>query len=233
MRQSLLFLSLLLVLQVWSQDAQSILKKHFEDYGQALWNDAQTVQIDGRQVDPDYYGCAMKLTYKAPDKIRIEGIYKNQKFAEATNGTTAWTVAPWRKKYELEAMTPAEELVINNLFTRGSPLYLYRDHLVFKGLTTFEGEMYLTFSYSDAAYHHTYYLGKEDYRLYFQQIETRFGSSTITVLKVTEKYKSHGGMLMPTAAIFESEQIQKEYIFDQIFLGMGASDTIFEKPQPK
>lgn len=233
MRQFLIFITLLGSFVAKSQEAHAILKKHFEDYGQSLWNDAQSAQVDGRQVDPDYYGCAMKLTYKAPGKIRIEGIYKNQRFAEATNGITSWTVAPWRKKYELENMTAAEELVIKNAFTIGSPLYTLRNQLEFKGLTSFEGELYLTFTTSDAAYYRTFYLGKEDYRLYFEQIETRFGSQSIKVLKVTEKYKANNGMLMPTAVIFESEVIQKEYIFDQIFLGMGANDAIFEKPETK
>jgi hypothetical protein len=59
----------------------------------------------------------------------------------------------------------------------------------------------------------------------------RFGSQPTKILKVTEKYKQYGELLMPTAAIFEGEDYYKELIFDQVYLNMGVNDQIFERPK--
>jgi len=228
------FLSLILISIIQIAQAQNpadILRKHFEDYGQEQWNEVRTVVIDGKLVDKNYYAASMKLTFKQPDKIRVEGTYKGKKFAEAYDGTTGWIMAPWKNKYEVQYMKTEEEMILSNSFCQGSPLYKFRDHLNFLGLKNMEGVVYLAFQLDETNYIHTFYLDKENYRLYYEEITSKYGSNTSTILKVIDKYKSYGKMLMPISMIFEGEDIYSEYVFDQVYLGMGANDNLFSYPE--
>ena len=214
-----------------AQDPSEILRKHFEDYGQDQWNEIRSVTIEGRFVDEEFYGCPMKLSMKQDEKIRIDGTYKGKKFAEAYNGLTAWIVAPWRERYEIESPKTIEELALINTLNFGSPLYQFREHLKFSGIQDFEGELYYTFDLDETSLLKTFYIGQDDYRLYFEKISTRFGNPQVTVLKVIEKYKNYGELLMPTATIFEGDDFYKELIFDQVYLNMGVNDQVFERPE--
>lgn len=231
MRHFLVILVIFLGSKVAAQESADILRKHFKDYGQEQWNDIRSVSIDGRLVDENYYGYKMKLSYKTPNKARLDGIYKGKKFAEAFNGEIGWIIAPWKTDYHVQLMNPQEEIVMRNTFSLGSPLYPFREHLKFAGLQDLEGELYLTFVLEEAAYEKTYYLDKENYRLYYERITTKFGSNSVSILKVTEKYKNYGALLVPTAAVFEGENLYKELIFDQVYVGMGVNDQVFEMPE--
>lgn len=221
----------LLVLCAQAQDPADILQKHFEAYGQEQWNEIRTVEISGKLVDDRYYGFAMKLTYKRPEKVRIAGVYENQRFVMASDGTFAWSLVPWKKPYRIDKANADEELIIRNSYTPGSPLYRYREHLHFEGLKDMEGVLYYAFSSAEEAYLKTYYLDTENFRLYYEQITPRFGSNPKTVLKVIDKYKAYGGMLIPMAVQFEGENLEWELVYDQVLLGVGANDELFTRPE--
>ncbi|RED98974.1 hypothetical protein [Marinoscillum furvescens] len=215
----------------YSQEAEEILQEHFEAHGQKQWEEIRTVEISGKLVDERYYGFPMILTYKRPGKIRIAGVYENKRFAQAYDGTVAWSIAPWKKQYQVETATASEELILRNSYTPGSPLYPYREHLQFEGLRDMEGVLYYAFTMAEEAYLKTYFIDTENYRLYYEQIQTRFGSQNLSMLKVIDKYKSYGGMLIPTAVRFEADQLEWELVFDEVLLGVGANDKLFARPE--
>lgn len=215
----------------FAQEPSDLLKSHFEAHGQELWNEVQSVTIDGKWIDAQYYGYPMKLTFKSPDKIRLEGVYKQRKYAEAFDGRIAWVIAPWKDRYEVQLMKAQEELVLRNVFTMGSPLYPYREHLTFIGLSDVEGILYHTFVHDEPPFKRTFYLDRDDHRLYYERIETKFGREPVGVLRVVDKYKSYNGLLVPAAVIFEGASLTREFVFEQIYLGMGANDRLFEMPK--
>lgn len=228
-----LYLLMLLIspITLIAQSGMSILEKHFENYGQEEWNQVRTVSVDGKWVDADYHAYEMKVTMKRPDKIRIEGTYQGKSYVEAFDGTLAWTLAPWTKKEGAQRMSDVEELVIRSVFNLGSPLYPVREHLEFTGLMDMEGVLYNTFTLSEGSYKKIFYLDRDNHRLYYEQIENQFGSQKESVLKVIDKYKTFGPMLVPTSVIFEGLDLDREFVFDEVYLGTGANDSIFEYPE--
>ncbi len=212
-----------------SQESGEILEKHFKDYGQQDWNEVRTITIDGFLKDSHFGSWPMQLIRKGAYKVKIVGKYKGKQYAEAFDGQDAWIKAPWKPRYEVDRMNAKEELIIRNSFSLGSPLYSVKNHLRFQGLKDMGGILYYTYVMDEASYEHTFYLNTEDFRLYYEEIKTKFGTP-ISILKIIEKYKSYGTMLVPTAVIFEGYELDKELTFDEVYLGMGVKDAIFNKP---
>ncbi len=213
----------------FSQEADEILDGHFKSYGQSTWLDVNSLSIDGRSIDEHFSGDPIQLIFKAPNKVKIIGKYKGEPYAEAFDGQFAWIKASWKHSYEAQLMNAEEELIIRNVMAIGSPLYQDREHLKFEGLKDFEGELYLAFTMNEGQYLKTYYLDRDEYKLHFEEITTRFGTP-IRVLKVFEKYKRYGDMLIPTAVIFEGESLRKEYTFEEVLIGIGVRAGIFTMP---
>lgn len=216
---------------VCAQSGLGIMEQHFTAHGQEEWNQVRSVSVDGKWVDEDYHAYAMKLTMKRPDKIRLEGMYNGKNYAEGYNGLVAWVVAPWRDDYEVQRMDEGEEIIIRNVFSLGSPLYQAREHLEFTGLMDMEGVLYNTFTLEEGSYKKVFYLDRDNHRLYYELIENKFGTETVSVLKVIDKYKAYGPLLVPTSVIFEGLDLEREFVFDEIYLGTGANDAIFDYPE--
>lgn len=217
--------------QSQAQSGSELLRRHFEKTGQELWDQIGTVSVDGRWVDENYYGYEIKLTYKAPEKIRIQGKYDRKTFIEAYNGLYAWIVAPWKTEYKVQLMTPEEAAILKNSFHLGSPLYPHREDLKFKGLEDFEGTVYHAFILDNDREKRTYYLGKSDHQLHVEEIELK--TIGFQVVKYYEKYQSHNGLSLPTAVWFKGENLEKELIFEEVVVGIGAGDNIFDMPEKK
>ncbi|WP_421892063.1 hypothetical protein [Marinoscillum sp.] len=229
-RQFFIFILLLVSQASMAQEAREILRKHFKAHGQDLWKEMNSVIVDGKWVDEDYHSYPMKLTYKYPGKIRLDGTYEDKRYAEATNGELSWIIAPWKSRYEVQQMGTSEEIVIKNSFSRGSPLDPLRDHLSFLGLSDIEGVLYFTFLMDEASYRRTFYIDQKNYRLYYEKIESKFDGTPVSILKTIEKYKLYNGLLVPTAVYFKGEDFERELVFDEIYVGMGANDDLFEMP---
>lgn len=213
-----------------AQNASEVLSRHFEESGQQMWDQIQSVVVDGRWVTKEYKAYTMRLTCKQPDKMRIEGFWQQKKYIEATNGQVSWIVAPWKESNTPEPMTDLEALVLANAYSIGSPLNRYQKDLQFDSLVSFKGEEYLKFTFESAEVKKEFYLGPEDYRLYWEVIETQTGIKTLSIEKLFEKYKSYNGLLVPAAVRIFSKKYEREFVFDDITLGAGAANKIFELP---
>ncbi|MEO9475427.1 MAG: hypothetical protein ABJG41_07820 [Cyclobacteriaceae bacterium] len=212
------------------QDLSTILQKHFEAHGQELWDQIGTVVIDGEWVTTEFRKFPMKLTYKQPNKVRLEGMWGRKKYAQVTNGKVAWTVAPWTGTSHPQLMTPLEHMTIANTFSPGSALKLYRETVNLQGLELFEGELLIKLTYEDAYTAREFYLGKEDYILYWEVIRSKVGQMSV-VKKQYENYHNYSGLLAPTAVRFFAGDEEKELVFADVSLGVGAANSIFEMPK--
>lgn len=214
----------------YSQDLPTILKKHFEAHGQELWDQVNTVVIDGKWVTNEFDKHPLKMTFKHPNKLRLEGTWHSKKYIEVTNGKIAWTVAPWTGTSQVQFMEPLEHLIIENVFRQGSSLKSHTRKISLDGLELFEGELLIKLSYEDHHIQKTYYLGKDDYVLYWEIIKSKVGKK-YEIRKQYEKYHNYHGLLSPTAVRIFSEKGERELIFDDVSLGLGASSTLFEMPK--
>jgi hypothetical protein len=74
-----------------------------------------------------------------------------------------------------------------------------------------------------------FYIDKDDYKLYWEVIESKVGSRLI-IKKQYEKYRDYQGLLTPTSVRVFTKDSQKELIFENVSLGLGASNSLFEMP---
>lgn len=221
----------LVALSARAQSGDEILQKHLEKSGQSLWDQIGSAEISGQWVDEKYERYPIKLTAKAPDKIRIDGLYGGKSFIEAFNGSFGWVRAPWKKTYDPQAMNRQETLVLTNSLHLGSPLGTLIDRLVFLGLNDLEGEVYHTFAYEKGSLRRTFYLSPANHQLLFERIEFSDHSERISVLKIYEGYRNYSGLLMPTAVRLIGEGWERELVFEDVALGIGARDSLFEFPE--
>ena len=214
----------------YSQDLSTILERHFQAHGQELWEQIGTVVIDGEWVTTEFRKYPMKLTYKRPDKVRLEGMWGSKKYAQVTNGKVAWTVAPWTGTSQPQLMTPQEHMTIANTFMPGSALKPYREKVKMQGLELFEGELLIKLTYEDEYTTREFYLGKDDYTLYWEVIKSKVGHMH-ELKKQYENYHNYSGLLAPTAVRFFTGDEEKELVFADVSLGVGAANSIFEMPK--
>jgi hypothetical protein len=213
-----------------AQELNTILKKHFEGYGQSMWDQIETVSITGHWIFESFEKYPIKLTYKSDGKVRIEGVWKGSKFVEVTNGFAAWKVAPWSGSTDIAVMNAEERMVISNIYQKGSPLAMFQEGMVLEGLELFEGKMRIKLRSEDSRYVRFYYLGKEDYRLYGEVVRSKEDADLELTLHF-EKYKSFHGLLAPTAVKASINNNLREFALEEYALGIGASDSLFELPK--
>ena len=233
MRPFIHIVLLLLSIPTFSQsESQEILNKHFEAIGQDQWDQIDDVTIDGRMVDKDYRGYSMDLWYKRPEKIRMQGSYGGRTFIEVTDGQLAWILAPWKDQYSVQPMNFQERILLENSLSLGSPLKNLNDKLRFQGLVDYEGTVYLTYVYEvqqgEDIFRRTFYLDRKNFMLYMETYE--WGKDQ-HMKKVYEKYRNYGPLSIPTAVRFSYGNQERELIYDEVFIGLGIKNELFEKPK--
>ncbi len=213
----------------FSQDLNTILKNHFQAHGQELWDQIGTVVIDGEWVTEEFQKFPMKLTFKSPNKTRIEGTWGGKRYAEVTNGKIAWTVAPWSGSSKPQLMKAEQHLMIENIYRPGSSLKLYSKQVKLDGLELFEGELFIKLTVENDIEKREFYLSKDDYTLRWEVIQSKIGSRPF-LKKQYEKYRDYQGLLTPTSVRIYTNESQRELVFVDVALGAGASNNIFEMP---
>lgn len=229
MRKLVAIVLIFFSLNLLAQEQEVILQKHFEAHGQKLWDQISTMEITGLWVNKSFDKFPMRATYKYPDKLRIEGSWFGKKYAEVTNGKIAWTIAPWTGNTRPQYMHPANHLMIQNLLSNGSPIRTLSESPSLVGLELFEGELMIKFIFDDENFHREYYLDKDNYQLKWELVQSNRGQKE-SLKKHYEKYREYHGLLMPTALrVYFGDEV-RELVFEDVALGVGASNGVFEFP---
>lgn len=231
MKQVIQLFALLSCFPILGQgNLEEILDKHFEGIGQDQWDQIDDVTIAGRWVDADYHGYGIDLLYKRPEKIRIEGGYEGRKFIEAFDGQQAWILAPWKKEYAVQPMAFMEKLILQNSFSLGSPIHKIKDEVIFNGLVDYKGTVYLTlvheYPMGKETFKRTFYLDRKTCQLQLETYVWQDGS----LEKNYDKYRDYGPLSVPVAVQFSAEELEKELVFDEVFMGLGIKDQRFRQP---
>lgn len=233
MNRSFIWIALILISRMATaqEEADEILRSHLRVSNQELWEQIRTVAIDGRWVDENYRGYKMRMTLKQPQKIRIEGTWNQKKYIEAFDGTNAWMLAPWTKQEGIEEATPAEQVVLMHSYHIGSPLAAFQDGLQFVGYESLDGTIYNTFVAKTATAEIRFYLSRDSHQVVHKKVTATYGQETVELIFTYEKYRSYSGLNIPVAVLINGADYEREFVFDEIIVGPGASDAFFQPPQ--
>ena len=210
-----------------AQSAQEIVSQHLADYGQDMWNEISSMEVQGFWVQESFQKHPIKITLKRPHQIRLEGKYQGDRFVQASNGEEAWQVVPWSAELKMTSMPAEDRMCLTSLYQIGSPLAQYADSLVLDGLESIDGDLLIQLRFENEKVTHVFYLGKDDFKLYLERIELKTGQM-IVLNKRYEKYKNYHGLLAPTSVRINCGDIEREFTLDDITLGSGAPDSLFE-----
>ncbi len=222
MRYIAIFLLLQFPIFVFGQ-AKKVLTNHLENYGQDLWSEIGTLKIEGKHVTQNYEAFPLAIFIKENQKISVEGISKEAGYTFKMNGENFWST----NHSENEIQENLEALILAHALTIGSPLAKYQDELNYFGYEIFEGETYHTFRRTEENYNITYLLDKDNNELRYLICKIDQDQQMSALLSF-DKYKSHHGLKMPTAIAINISDDYREWVFDEIFLGIAIKDQIFQ-----
>lgn len=218
MRSLLSFILIVLPAFVFCQ-GEKILSQHLENYGQETWSQIQTLKILGKHVTQDYSAFPITIINKENNQVRIDG----QNYILALDHQVFWTSGL------TSSDLPIEKLILQHALTIGSPLAKFQEELSYQGLEVLEGTMFNSFKKELEEYTIDYLLDKESHELRHLILNIE-GNEPITARLTFDKYKSHHGLLYPTAMTVRIGENFKEWVFDEILLGIALDDQLFVKP---
>ncbi len=214
-----LFLYLICIPILLFGQGDRILNRHLEQYGQATWSQIQTLKILGKHVNEEYQAFPITIINKENSQVRVDA----QNYVLSLDHEVFWT----------SGLTgdylPLEKLILQHAITIGSPLAKVQQELKYGGLEVFEGTMFHSFEKRQEDYSVSYLMDKDSDEL--RHIILEIGGKEAMSARLTfDKYKSHHGLLMPTAIAMHIGDNYKEWIFDEILLGVAIDERLFVKP---
>ncbi len=222
MQMRVLFAFLLLSIPFWIfSQGEKILAVHLEKYGQSTWEQIQTLQVDGKHVTKDYQTVPLKLRIRNNDQVRLE-----------TNGINGYILALNHQVFwssGMDQFLPIEKQILNHALTIGSPLAKFQKEIRYGGLEVYQGSTFHSFKKIDDKLEVNYLIDRENDELRHIQIILN-EIEPIKAIVTFDKYKSHHGLLTPTAVVIEIEDQFREWVYDDILLGTAIDEKIFEQP---
>lgn len=229
MRRLLIIICLGIVSWSKAQDIEGIIQDHYKASQQDFWDEIQTVNINGIWLKGQEK-TAFELLAKKPGKILLRGRWKSEVFAQSFDGVSGWTLAPWTGATIPQLMLPKEQRILREIFDFGSPIP--RDvALEYRG----EGNAFGVPCHRVAAQiggiEYEYFIDEEDFYLRRMDRRELIGDHTIVLTKRYDQYRKFGGVVIPTLVIIQTEDLEKEFVFDDIVIGNGISNHVFRRPE--
>lgn len=225
---------IVIIILFWSQIAtgqniEGILKDHYKAYQQDFWDQVQTVNIKGLWLKGQEKA-NFELLAKKPGKIMIRGRWQVEPYAESFDGSSGWTIAPWTGVKTPQLMLAKEQLLLQSVFDFGSPIPK-NVVLEYRG----EGDAFGVPCHRLATIidgiEYEYYVDEEDFYLRRMDRRELIGDHTQILTKRYDQYRKFGGVVIPTLVTVRVEDLEKEYVFDDIIVGDGISNLIFRRPE--
>ncbi len=222
MRRIIASLFFLLPISIFGQ-GEKILSKHLEKYGQSTWSQVQTLKILGKQVSEDYTAYPITIFNNENKQISVVAQGRGLSYSLTLDHQVFWTVG------ESNTPRPLEKLMLLHAITIGSPLAKFQNEIKYSGLEVLDGSTFHSFKMKQEESSIHYLLDKDTDELRHILLKNE-GNEPMAARLTFDKYKSHHGLLMPTAMVIEVEDQFKEWVFDEILLGISIDEKIFIKP---
>ena len=212
----------------YAQDIEGIMKDHYAAYQQDFWDQIRTVNITGIWLIGQEK-TRFELLAKKPGKVMVRGRWQQEPYTESFDGSSGWTIAPWTGVKTPQLMLPKEQLMLQSVFEFGSPIPR-NVALEYRG----EGDAFgipchrLATKIDGVEYE--YFIDEEDFFLRRMDRRELIGNHTHILTKRYDQYRKFGGVVIPTVVIVRVEDLEKEYVFDDIIVGNGISNLTFSRP---
>ncbi len=234
--KSLLALCLIMMVGlVQAQNAETILKKHFEAVGQEALVKKKSMLANG-QFSYEAFGLQlpMKMYIMRPNKIRVEGTFQNQPFVQAFDGKNGWLMAPWLggTPQDLDAGTLRQ---IRDLADIDGLLYNYQDkgfELSYEGTETAEGnEAYkLKLTKADGA-SVLFLINTSTYLVIKQIAQSQLKGQPLNSEVVMTDYRKVDGVTFAHKWVTKANgQTVAAITFDTLSFDEAIDESIFNKP---
>lgn len=212
-----------------AQDIEGILKDHYAAYQQDFWDQVQTVNIRGIWLIGQEKA-NFELLAKKPGKVMIRGRWQVEPYAESFDGSSGWTIAPWTGVKTPQLMLSKEQRMLQAVFEFGSPIP--RDAVLeYRGEGDAFGVPCHRLATQIEGIEYEYFLDEEDFYLRRMDRRELIGSYTQILTKRYDQYRKFGGVVIPTLVVVRVEDLEKEYVFDDIIVGDGISNLTFRRPE--
>ena len=229
MRRLIILLAFLWSPWAHAQDIEGIMQDHYAAYKQDFWDQVQTVNIRGIWLRGQEKA-NFELLAKKPGKIMIRGRWQTEPYAESFDGASGWTIAPWTGVKSPQLMLSKEQLLLQSVYEFGSPIPR-EAVLEYRG----EGDAFGIPCYKLATnidgIEYEYFIDEEDFFLRRMDRRELIGGQTQILTKRYDQYRKFGGVVIPTLVIVQVEDLEKEYVFDDIIVGDGISNLTFRRPE--
>lgn len=218
-----------------SQNVEDILKSHYESWGQELVSSIRTYEIELSESKGLLSGKQYKITRKRPNKVRIDGTWKDQPYIQSFDGLEYWTVAPWRLSNEPDSMSSTEIQSLANSMQIDSPLFIVRKNsaeLEYIGEKMHDGLPYHVIRIKDLENRWLdYFLDQKTYQI-FKTVERDQGNENY-IYKETffKNYKPEAGINMAMEYEIRSQGSTSTLIITSVVLGHGVPTSFFQKPE--
>ena len=240
MNKSHIVLSFLLIVVLpslaFSQNIDDILKSHYESWGQELISSIRTYELELSEAKGFLDRKQFKITRKRPNKVRIDGKWKDQSYIQSFDGVEYWTVAPWRTTNEPDSMTSTEIQSLANSMQIDSPLFLAQQNSVeleYIGEEMHDGLPYHVIRIKSLEDRWLdYFLDQQSYQI-FKTVERDQGNEKY-VYKETffKNYKPQAGINMAMEYETRSKGATSSLIITSVVLGHGVPSSFFKKSTP-
>ncbi len=230
MRKILLVaLSMNSLVLVCAQDIEGILRRHYEAYNQVFWDEVNSVTAEGVWFNGNEK-LYMKMFAKKPANIAIKGTYEGHEYAEVSGTWGHWTLAPWTGLKKIQLMLPQEELLLQHLFSFGSPIP--RDAVLeYMGAVKENGIPSYWLRENRADTEIDYFIDRHDYFLRKRNIRKLINGRTEPLTQTYDQFRAYGDFSLPLVTVIKTTKLDREYVMDEIYIGDGIADGVYQRPQ--
>ena len=220
-------------------ELEDILQKHFEAIGQEQLLKHNTMKLQATQIIPAAgFEMELALIFQRPNKMRIDGTFQGQAFAQAFNGSSGWKIEPWTGSTTPQDLTAEENQMTASQADFDGELYNWKEkghHVALIGKEDLEGsDVYrikLTRQNGDES---LFFIDAEAYVIVLTRNKININGVEMESETSYANYKDVGGMIVPHK--FETKiagQTQMQMVVKAMEVDVPVEESLFSKPALK
>lgn len=210
---------------VTAQNLESILQRHATAHSDELWEQVRTFTAQGLMITSDGEH-RIQLLAKKPNKIKLISVQKN--FVYAYDGNDAWGIKKGQEKVVDLDTDEAEALII--LFHFGSPLQ-GKERLKYRGKVEMDEKTCYWISQNAGKFAVDYYIDTSSDLLHKINSQYEYRGKLRMISRKIIQYRNYSGIKIPAVIEVKTNALVWEFAFDEMLIGDGFGNSIFEKPE--
>ncbi len=218
--------------QLFAQNLDDVLKKHFEAVGQEKLMEKQTYSVKAK-IQQMGMELPMEMKMKRPNKFRVEMEMQGQKMIQAFDGQKGWMIAPWISSEPQDLSGPELDQAMEQANIDGE-LYNYKEKgatASLLGKVNMDGSPMFNIKFTGKDGNvKNYFIDAESYLVRKVKSKVSAQGQEMEVEQNLSEYKNIDGILMPMKIESKMPMGSANVIFEEIKFGEKFDDSIFAKP---